>query len=53
MRVPCALTETELDGDYAAVPGVVVNCSRCNNEAECFGTSARSERRALMMLRES
>lgn len=52
MKVECEIEEVELDGDYATVPGLCVACSRCGHEVEVYGTSARSIRRALVMLRE-
>jgi CII-binding regulator of phage lambda lysogenization HflD len=59
MRVPCAVDEITLTGDYddadgdpVNVRGVCVTCSRCDQTAEVYGTSARSVRRGLVMLRE-
>lgn len=53
MRVTCDSEEIELDGDHAGgVPGLCVTCSRCDHAAEVYGTSDRSLRRALVMLRE-
>lgn len=55
MRVPCTVHEIEMDsdGDYdTTVPGVCVTCSRCSHEVEVYGTSSRSVRRGLVMLRE-
>ena len=52
MRVECEVEEVEMEGDYAAVDGVQVTCSRCKHQVEAFGTSARSIRACLAMLRE-
>jgi hypothetical protein len=52
MRVQCSIDETELDGDYGRVPGIVVTCSRCGYETESFGTSEVSVRRCLALMRE-
>ncbi len=52
MRIVCEVEEVELDGDHAAVDGLCVTCSRCGHEAEVYGTSDRSLRRAFVMLRE-
>jgi len=52
MRVACTVDEEELDGDYGAVAGVVVTCSRCGSSEESFGTTAASVRRCMYLLRE-
>lgn len=52
MRVKCEVEEVTLEGDCGEVEGVCVRCGRCDHEVEVFGTSARSVRRGLMMLRE-
>jgi hypothetical protein len=52
MRVECEVEEAELEGDYGPVDGLCVRCGRCDHEVEVFGTSGRSVRRALVMLRE-
>jgi hypothetical protein len=52
MRVACAVEEVELEGDHGQVPGVCVTCSRCDHETESFGTSPRSVRRCLVLMRE-
>jgi hypothetical protein len=58
-RVPCAIEDTELEGDYAdadgypvLVEGVCATCSRCGHETESYGTSDRSVRRCLALMRE-
>lgn len=52
MKVACEVGEVELDGDYATVRSICVTCSRCGHEAQAYGTSQRSVRRALVTLRE-
>lgn len=52
MRVLCEVGQIEMEGDYATVEGVCVRCSRCEHSVEVFGTSDRSIRRGLVMLRE-
>ena len=37
MNVPLDISEEELDGDFASVPGLRVTCSRCGYEVEVFG----------------
>jgi hypothetical protein len=53
MRVPCEVSEEILTNDDGIdVPGVVVSCSRCDHETESFGTSDRSVKRYLVLMRE-
>lgn len=52
MRVTCDIGETELGGDYGPVPGTAATCTRCGHTTESFGTSAASERRCLVLMRE-
>lgn len=52
MNVPLDISEEELDGDFASVPGLRVTCSRCGYEVEVFGIEEPSARRAAVMLRE-
>lgn len=53
MRVECEVEEIEMEGDHGGtVPGVCVTCGRCRHQVEVFGTSDRSVRRGLVMLRE-
>ena len=51
-RVLCEVEETELEGDYGQVDGVIVACSRCGATTESFGTSEASIRRCLALMRE-
>lgn len=50
----CDVQETTLDGDYCddCVPAVVVTCGQCGHETESYGTSERSVRRCLALMRE-
>jgi len=52
MKIHCEISFTELDGDYGPVEGVVVTCSQCRHRIESFGTSKRSVRRCLALMRE-
>jgi hypothetical protein len=52
MRVECEIEETELEGDYAPVEGVMATCSRCDHVTESFGTSDSSVKRCLVLMRE-
>ena len=53
MRVEVEVDETELENDEGRdVPGVIAHCERCDHETESFGTSDRSVRRCLVLLRE-
>ena len=52
MRVECSVWEDELEGDYSLVEGFRAECSRCSHETESFGTSERSVRRCLVLMRE-
>jgi hypothetical protein len=59
VRVPCTITQIDLDGDYEDAEGfpvrvdsVCATCERCGNETESYGTSAASVRRCLVLMRE-
>ena len=52
MKVSCSVEEVELDGGYGLVPGIEVECQRCNHITESFGTSERSVKRCLALMRE-
>jgi hypothetical protein len=53
MRVECEVHEVELENDHGRlVAGVSVSCSRCDHETESFGTTERSVKRCLVLLRE-
>lgn len=47
-RVECEITEVEIDGR----PGVAAECLQCNHVTESFGTSEKSIRRCLVLMRE-
>mgnify|MGYP003555426987 CR=1 FL=1 len=54
MRVECEVEAVILTGDNGKpMDGVCVTCSRCDHEAEAFGTTALSVRRAAVKLRET
>jgi hypothetical protein len=52
MRVKCEVEEVSLEGDHGQVDGICIRCGECDHEVEVFGTSGRSIRRGLVMLRE-
>ena len=52
MRVRCEIEETELEGDYGDIEGVVATCSECGHQTESFGTTEASVRRCLALMRE-
>ncbi len=52
MRVKIDVSEEELDGDYGAVPGLIITCTRCRHSVEVFGTEENSVKRGAVMLRE-
>jgi hypothetical protein len=53
MRVACTISEEEIENeDGVLVDGVIATCSRCDYETESFGTSERSIRRCLVLMRE-
>ena len=53
MRVEVSVEEIQLRGDHGGVvPGLCLRCDRCDHEVEVFGTSDRSVRRGLVMLRD-
>lgn len=51
MRVKIDVSEEELDGDYGAVPGLIITCNRCQHSVEVFGTEENSVKRGAVMLR--
>jgi hypothetical protein len=53
MQVTCSIEETEMEGDYGTLPGVVALCLRCGNETHSFGQTGRSVRRCLVLMREA
>lgn len=53
MRVEVAIEEVVLQSEEGRdVDGVVARCSRCDHETESFGTSEKSVKRCLALLRE-
>jgi len=51
-RIECTVEEVDLEGDNGTVRGVRVTCGRCGHSAESFGTSEKSVRRSLCVLKE-
>jgi hypothetical protein len=53
MRVRCSIEETTLENDDGIeVDSVVATCSECGHQTESFGTSDRSVKRCLVLMRE-
>lgn len=54
MRICTSVGITWMPGDYSDdVESIEAECSRCGNVTTSFGTGEASERRCLVMLRES
>jgi hypothetical protein len=52
-KVECTVEQCELENDRGMmIPGVVVTCSKCGHFTESFGTTSRSIKRCLVLLRE-
>jgi hypothetical protein len=52
-KVYCEVEETDLENDSGRMtPGVVLKCSRCGHTTQSFGTSERSIKRCLALMRE-
>lgn len=52
-RIECETEEVTLENDEGIeVDGVQATCSRCGHETESFGTSERSVKRCLVLMRE-
>ena len=52
-RIECSVEYVDLENDQGRmIPSVRVRCGQCDHETESFGTSARSVRRCLMLLKE-
>jgi hypothetical protein len=52
MIITVSVEETELEGDYGSIPGVIVTCDRCGMDVEVYGTSENSIKRGCIMLKE-
>jgi hypothetical protein len=52
MKVWCEIQEDELDSDRGLVQGVRAVCSECGHETESSGTSERSIKRCLALMRK-
>ena len=51
--VECQIEEVELENDNGyPVDGVRATCPKCDQQTESFGTSERSIKRCLVLLRE-
>jgi hypothetical protein len=52
MQVEVEVRQIQMQGDYCEVDAVQAACRRCGHCVESFGTSDRSIRRCLVLLRE-
>jgi hypothetical protein len=53
MKIACSIDFAELENDDGfPLDSVCATCSRCGHETESFGTSDRSIRRCLVLMRE-
>lgn len=52
-RVTATVSQVELDGDYATVEGVQVECDKCGHVEEAFGRSESSILSCAARLREN
>ena len=53
MRVDVEVEETSLENENGRlIDSVVAVCTRCHHEVESYGTSERSVRRCLALMRE-
>jgi len=48
----CSIEETDLDGDYSTVEGVVTTCPKCGHRTESFGTGPKSYQRNFYLMAE-
>jgi hypothetical protein len=55
MRVECDVSYEDLESDdgLRTIPGVVVTCTECDHAEEAYGTTDRSIRRCLVLMREN
>lgn len=52
-EVECIISETEVERDFGDFVGAVTaHCTQCDHETLSLGTSDRSVRRCLAMMRE-
>ena len=53
MRQDCRQKKITMPGDYDdGIPGIRVTCLHCKHSVDCYGTTARSTRRALALMRK-
>jgi hypothetical protein len=52
MKVSVDISREDMDGDYGTIEGVRATCTRCGHATESFGTSDRSVKRCLVLMRE-
>jgi len=53
MRVEVEIEECSMENERGVmVDGVIATCTRCHHETESFGTTERSVKRCLALMRE-
>lgn len=52
-RVKCDVDYVDVEEGGRTLLGVRVTCQECDAQAECFGETSRSVKRALMILKEN
>lgn len=52
-RIECEIEEVTLEGDSGReIDGIQATCTACDHKTESFGTSERSVKRCLILMRE-
>jgi hypothetical protein len=52
-KIACAIDEVELENEEGReVPGIIATCSKCGHSTESFGTSDKSVKRCLLLMRQ-
>lgn len=53
MKVECQIKRDTIHDEHGRlIEGVVATCDRCGHRTECSGTTERSIRRALVLMRQ-
>ena len=55
MKVEVDISEERVEGEHVGdgtLPGIVARCTRCDHVTESWGTTERSVRRCLALMRE-
>lgn len=51
-RIEVEVEDTMVTDGGRTLPGILVTCTECQEQVECFGRSKRGVRRACMILKE-